>query len=120
MITSSNIYWITRLDALSNFLIGLIILFCTIAFIYIVVGLCSWIENEFDKYKKCFRWFVYALCGVTLCGFVNTMLPTTKEMIAIYAVPGIINNEQVQEVPVNITSYINEQLKAWTEKIKGE
>jgi len=45
-------------------------------------------------------------------------IPTTKEAVAIYALPKIANNEQVQEIGSNGMEYINEQLKAWIDDVR--
>ena len=45
----------------------------------------------------------------------KSFTPTTKEMVAFIAVPKIINNEDVQEIPPNVAKFMNEKLKSWME-----
>jgi len=41
------------------------------------------------------------------------LVPTTKEAVAIYMIPKIANNEQVQKLPDNAMKFLNGKLEAW-------
>ena len=42
-----------------------------------------------------------------------TLVPSTKEFAAIYLIPKIANNEQVQKVPDNLLKLLNAKLEDW-------
>jgi hypothetical protein len=44
------------------------------------------------------------------------MLPTTKELVAIYLIPKIVNNEHVQSIPNNIAEAVNKLINDLKEK----
>lgn len=54
---------------------------------------------------------VYAVLFV-LSGIASVFLPSTKHAIAIYAVPKVLNNEDVQAIPVETLQVIREYLQA--------
>ena len=111
MITSSQIYWITRLDHLSE-------LFGVGGFLVAAAGaiLCFCI-NEIKIFPAKFIGPIMVMFGIMMM-VTNTFLPTQKKAIAIYCLPSIVNNQTVQEIPANTATFINEQLKAWIEEVK--
>lgn len=122
MITSWDIYWITRMDSLNDFFsifgIGALVFF---------LGLLSWIgpmimdgiynsdkkERYWSLYKKSMIWGVSV--GV-LFTFISLFIPTTKEVAAIYIIPKIVNNEQVQKMPDNAMKLLNAKFDQWIDE----
>lgn len=122
MITGWQLYWLTRLDAISSafqFLTGLFgVLFAICLFCVIVSFAIGWCENEPEALEFGKRMIKPAIIISTM--FVlfigaKSFTPTTKEMVAFIAVPKIINNEDVQEIPPNVAKFMNEKLKSWME-----
>lgn len=120
MITSNMIYWITRLDGfcaafeILAFVCGILLAIAVIFFIFNRVE-----ENE-EHYK------VTATClGIIVPVFLffifaSVMTPNTKQAVAIYAIPKIANNEDMQEIPANTAKFLNEKLKDWIESTLEE
>jgi hypothetical protein len=48
------------------------------------------------------------------------LIPSTRSAIAIWAVPKVINNEQVQALPNNALKLVNAQLQEWLKDVSGE
>jgi hypothetical protein len=48
------------------------------------------------------------------------LIPTTEEMAAIYLLPKIANNEQVQQVPDKAMQLLNGKLDEWIADVRGE
>lgn len=121
MITSAQIYWITRLTYL-NFLFGVPGTICTLgSFVCLLVaamlgGSAGGDESEIEFSKIWFKYgFRSGVIGIILMG-ISCFIPTTKEMAAILLIPKVANNEQIQKLPGNILTLANE----WLEELKPE
>ena len=127
MITGSMIYWITRLDALHNFIEGILIISAIILILGTIGLIASWMVGIVDEDKDAERayyaikkaywpilifWIFLAVTGM--------LIPSTKEMIAIYAIPAISSNADVQEIPPKVAKFVNKQLQEWLEDITKE
>ena len=119
MITPWTIYWITRLDELMFvltpiFIIGIIaaLIAGTIS-IMITVDNC-WDEDNTKTFKFLVKWWLIIMIPVTLIG---TLVPDTKQAAAIYLIPKIANNEQIQKLPDNAGKFLNAELEKWIEDL---
>ena len=96
-ITPSFIYWITRLDGIKAFF-GTVCVFSAISLIVFIISSIvtgAYNDNEHRIHLKGLK--------ISLCIFLSTALstiftPDTKHACAMYVIPKIINNEQIQEV----------------------
>lgn len=110
MITTSQMYWLTRLDGIVTLLSLLASFFCVVSVIMFVSGRCdctavkqwSWdtdksiaARHEFGR-KQCKAGLVMFPVGVLLYVLL-VMVPTTKQMAAILVIPRIANSEKVQQ-----------------------
>lgn len=111
MITMMDVYWITRLDSLIGLCIFLIIMF---AVMIIALGVFSIVEDKWDKVKKSFYIFSSLLVFIIV---ICTFLPSTKEAVAIYMIPKIANNEQLQKLPDNALRLLNTKFEEWINSI---
>ncbi|GAF94385.1 unnamed protein product, partial [marine sediment metagenome] len=114
MITETEMYWLTRLTSLKEGVagigVGVMILFGILAFL----GFMGWVMEQSEYGKK---WLKISLLFFVLGGlivFSNIFIPTTKEMCAIKAIPVIVNNEQVQELPNKVVELAND----WIDELK--
>ena len=53
------------------------------------------------------------LVGFILSLMVAVFIPSTKEYVAIYLIPKIVNNEQVQQIPEKAMNILNSKLNEW-------
>lgn len=123
--TGWTIYWITRLDGLQNLSNGMVIigsgvaLFLLAGLVSIMGGGCGHDDSEKVDFSK---WFKRLLMPSLLCiitGIIGSVfLPTTKEAAAIYLLPKIVNNQQVQELPDNALKFLNAKLEEWIDENK--
>lgn len=96
MISEWTIYWITRLDNLSVFLGTSLVM---ILFFYICASVLYFLEllQQNIKYQHKHLFFIippiFYILFASLC---LVFIPSTKEMIAIYTIPKIVNNEKLQ------------------------
>lgn len=114
MITMWDVYWFTRLDSLIGLCIFFIVVFATML---IVMGIFAVIEDRWEKVKKSFM-----ICAATMTFFIilATFLPSTKEAVAIYILPKIVNNEQIQKLPDNALQLMNTKMEEWIKDMTKE
>jgi hypothetical protein len=111
MITSWDIYWITRLDSIQAFFVVSVFIIgsALLAFLVLLFAEDCWDEHG-GKY--------FAGVAIFLCMLVGGILtPSTKEFAAIYLIPKITSNEQVQKLPDNMMKLLNGKLEEWIEDI---
>lgn len=125
MITSWDIYLITRLDVLNAFIIftiGLLLVTGAIYFIVKAVTIAeTYDDDEKSNLQKTYTQNLSKFSMILiLISFISVLLPSTKEAIAIYMVPKIVNNEQIQKLPDNTLKLFNTKLEQWIKEIKGK
>lgn len=94
MITSTQLYWITRLNSIAV-LLSLVSFVSVVAIFVIVMKVCIGDINWEDKITKKVRNAAIPCLLFSVLGL--TFIPTTKEMAAILVIPQIANSEKVQE-----------------------
>ena len=108
--TESMIYWITRLDGIHSFFLGLQVISTILTAVGITIALTtvcikasadlgeSSDEVRIHDYvcKLALKVLIPAFCIAMTCSLTRTFMPTTKEMIAIKVIPQIasVNNEK--------------------------
>lgn len=124
MITTTEMYWLTRLDSVKELLghglgpcfMGFTLLMAVATVLAFCLGTLTGngayeiFEHKSDEELKVIHtwlrrvsWRGAALGCVTFamavtCSVLETFVPTTREMAAIVMVPAIVNNEKVQTV----------------------
>lgn len=123
MITSTQIYWLTRFDPVKELLncIGSCFLFFTLVLaIVAILAFClgtftgnrafdmfnSRSDEELEaihtRFRRISRWSAafgcVALTVTVICNVLTSFIPTTREAAAIIMVPAIANSEKVQTV----------------------
>ena len=116
-----EIYWITRLDVVNDFLIILIIL-ATIAIGACLIILFSEIVDEDEIWvKKMFRILKVSIFILVVSFALKVFVPTTNEMYTIIGIGGtyeyLKDNKDIKEIPDNTIK----ALKIWSENlVSGE
>lgn len=98
----AELYWITRLDAINDFIIALII----VSILLILNGIVGWIVYHDDNELLSSRWKRTTIICFSICmlfAILKVLVPTTKEALIIYGAGGIVeyiqSNETVKELP---------------------
>lgn len=47
------------------------------------------------------------------------LLPSTQQACVIYLLPKIVNNENIQKIPNNVSELMNKRLEQWMDDVKG-
>lgn len=116
---STTIYWITRCDYLHNVGFFGLALFTIVMIVNLLM--CSIkCDNTYDnkdlsQYWKLLQKQIYRnLCCAVFCIFIPVFIPTSKEMAAIYILPKIVNNTQIQKEASDLyqlsKSYLESQI----------
>jgi len=101
----AQIYWLITLPKIANGAgAGLLTLGLCCSFFLVFLWVALGGEIEVKKYIK---WSILMLVIGTL---LTTFIPSTKELVAIYAIPKVVNNEQVQAIPEKLLELANLKL----------
>lgn len=65
--------------------------------------------------SKSFKGFVLLFSLV----IISQLIPNSKTFIAMVAIPPVIHNEQVQQLPENVLGFINDYLKEKRDALQG-
>ena len=119
MMTGADLYWITRLDGVRDYLHGLVgfsVFFLTIAELGICIS-CSYIGKWTRRRAVTLAALVAGgLLAVAMLQAAYVLVPSTKEMAAIMVVPRIANSETVQEIGGEAKALAREWLEELRQK----
>jgi len=134
--TESTIYWITRLDEVKSFCTGFQIVFSVAVVLGVLLAIITYCMKmgikaegyrgyeESSDYKM-----VSSLCGfgckiaipafilAVTCSLAGTLLPTTKEMIAIKVIPQIVDTESAGKIK-NISKDMIDVAADWLDEMR--
>ena len=122
MITPTDVYWITRLDAINIGLAVLLFFCCALGLILLfnyfnntLIG-----EDEERFHKFCIK--IYKPLGIfmIIISTVLLLLPSTQEGVAIYLIPKMANNKQMRDLPINAAKFLNEEFKSYIKDLEKD
>ncbi len=120
LITSWQIYWFTRLDIIRC----IAFIFAFLGFIAALIsGFVSAVTNdprEEDDHIAATRIFKWSLPVFIFGIFTLSFVPSTKEVAAIWAIPKVINNPQVQSIGTNTLNIAEIGIKYLRDKIENK
>ena len=125
-ITESTIYWITRMDGIHNFLIGLCVITGILAVLILIILFSTFMasegKEEFHKAMKLeLRAFLIGIALIVVFFLASVFIPTTKEMALIKVLPAISNSRFVsEELPKEAGEIYMLAKEALKEKLVGE
>lgn len=107
------VYWVLMLDNIGNLAQGGVILILIIAAIscYIIMESGGTTQQDIRSLKR--------LCKILIAPFIiflmiSVFIPTTKQMAAIYLIPKIVANKDIQQLPPKLSKlaleYVNKEL----------
>lgn len=144
--TESTIYWITRLDGIRRLLEGSQVIFAFIAGVGILWMLASAYvmaekkphvceddedrcedDEDYNRAKAVFvlscKFSIPTVIMATMCMLACIFVPTTKEMMAIKAIPAIASSEQasrLKDIGDDAIDFAAEWLKSQIKAREGE
>ena len=128
----SEIYWITRLTCICNFLTAVAVVSFLISAFIVVFVVCNRIEaNNYEKggenwnyYMQRFKMFLsyfkrFIFVTIVAC-FINLFIPTTNEALMIYGVGGTIDYVKSNETAKQLPDKYIKALNKWAENLTKE
>lgn len=115
MTTPMQMYWILKLDDIGTMLSIIVVASVIAVFLSMLLYCISKGTEEEATTKISVKMLILSLICSVIFLILNTLLPTTKQMVAIYVVPAIVNNERVQNIGSK-TLDISEDLLELTEQ----
>lgn len=105
-ITPFGIYLISLADNLSIFAFVISTISCITVLTCIAAGVSApeCYKNSCRKIRK------LAVIGFFISLPISIFIPSTKTLIAMYTIPPIVNNQQVQQLPANLLKFANDYL----------
>lgn len=128
----NELYWITRLDLISGWLIGFAVISGVITFVSLCCYLanrCDYEEHEWEVSKNWMNFFAKTFKSSTFCFFLflisSILTPTTNEAMLIYGVGTTIDyvkkNDTLQQIPDKCINALDAWVDSLTEKeLKNE
>lgn len=122
-INSWMLYWFTRLDSIGNFFNFLSFIMGIVTVVIAVMWLLSmeaclldsdfWENFRKNRIKLLLISFIISCFIYIPCIFI----PTTKEMAFIYLTPKVINNKEIQKLPINAVKLLNTKMEQYINDI---
>jgi hypothetical protein len=107
----SDLYWITRLDAVCVMLI--VVMF--VAFIAMLLGFMEWnIDNDIKRQERGRKILRLSLITFLFSVFMYVFIPDTKQALIIYGVGGTIDyvksNDKAKQLPDKVIDVLDKYL----------
>ena len=128
----NEVYWITRLDAICNFLTAVAVVSFLISAFTVVFVVCNRIEaNNYEKggenwnyYMQRFKMFLsyfkrFIFVAIVAC-FINLFIPTTNEALMIYGVGGTIDYIKSNKTAKQLPDKCIKALDKWVDNLNEE
>lgn len=127
-----EIYWITRLTCICNFLTAVAVVSFLISAFTVVFVVCNRIEaNNYEKggenwnyYMQRFKMFLsyfkrFIFVAIVAC-FINLFIPTTNEALMIYGIGGTIDYIKSNETAKQLPDKYIKALDKWVDNLNEE
>jgi NADH:ubiquinone oxidoreductase subunit 6 (subunit J) len=113
--TTSEVYWLTRLDGIHDFLtVTAFILLVGVPvlalFTYMMADL-NMDDNEDEQKATAAKIAKRGALLLAAAALLSCFVPTTKELIAIYGISYLTQNKDAREIPAEALKVLNQKLK---------
>lgn len=110
------IYWITRLDSIR----ALSKAFLVISLFAFLVCVIIYFATLGDKKPFPIQYAMkIASIFLLISALMLVFVPSSKEAAAIYLLPKVVNNEEVQKIPNNAVKLLNAKMEEWMDDKLG-
>lgn len=113
------IYWLMQLDSICKFVDVVAFLGSLLLIILIVIRTACAHAPKYDDGAKTFYNATTNICKfssiiIPIFVLLNVFIPNTKTVAAMILIPPIVNNEQVQQIPDDILTFVRSVIKEYT------
>ena len=128
----NEIYWITRLDAICNFLNTIAVLSFVISVVIGAFAMCNRFEaddyEEGGKYYNCYmqrfkiflNYFKRSIIVTLVLTVINIFIPTKNDALLIYGVGGTIDDIKSNETAKQLPDKYIKALDKWVDNLNEE
>ena len=128
----NEVYWITRLDTICNFLTAVAVVCFVISIVTDAFAMCNKFEaddyEEGGKYYKCYmqkfkmfsNYFKRFIFVAIIACLINFFIPTTNEALMIYGVGGTIDYIKSNDTAKQLPDKCIKALDKWADNINEE
>ena len=113
----SELYWLTRLEYIQNFLIIVMSVSGIALFISFMMYLMS---NYAEEIKSALKWVVSSFITLVISSLIFVFVPTTKEAVLIWGVGSTIDyiqeNETAKQLPDKCINALNDWVDSLSDK----
>ena len=113
------VYWLMQLDSICKFVDAVAVFGSVLLIGLIVVRTICKVHAEWDSSAQTFYDATASLCKfssiiIPIIVLINIFIPSTKTVAAMILIPPIVNNEQVQQIPDDILTFVRSVIKEYT------
>lgn len=117
MISTSEIYWITRATPIWDTVLLLMMVLGLLAAVLIYLAVEDY--EDYNEYKREYKHQTslgFVILLTLMLGISLVFIPKTSDLVAMKVLPAMLNNEDVQNIGPNAAKFIDVQLKQWIDK----
>ena len=113
----SELYWLTRLEYIQNFLV----IVMSISSIALFISFMIWaMANYIEEAKVALKWVISSFVTLVISSLIFVFVPSTKEAVLIWGVGSTIDYIQENETAKQLPDKCINALNDWVESLSDE
>ena len=113
----NELYWLTRLEYIQNFLV----IVMSISGIALFISFMLWTMAEYtEEIRKTLLWLKYTFATLVISPLIFVFVPSTKEALLIWGVGSTIDYIQENETAKQLPDKCINALNDWVESLSDE
>ena len=113
----NELYWLTRLEYIQNFLV----IVMSVSGIALFISFVMWLmANYVEEAKSMFKWMISSFTTLVISSLIFVFVPTTKEAVLIWGVGSTIDyiqeNETAKQLPDKCINALNDWVESLSDK----
>ena len=113
----SELYWLTRLEYIQNFLV----IVMSISGIALFISFMIWaMANYVKEAKSALRWVIGSFTTLVISSLIFVFVPSTKEALLIWGVGSTIDYIQENEIAKQLPDKCINALNDWVESLSDK
>ena len=110
----NELYWLTRLEYIQNFLV----IVMSVSGIVLFISFMLWMLSDFaEEVRKSLSWLKWAFATLVISSLIFVFVPTTKEALLIWGVGSAIDYIQENETAKQLPDKCINALNDWVESL---
>lgn len=110
----SELYWLTRLEYIQNFLV----IVMSVSAIALFITFIMWLMSDYvEEAKSMLKWVISSFVTLVISSLIFVFVPTTKEAVLIWGVGSTIDYLQENETAKQLPDKCINALNDWVESL---